>query len=258
MSDKNFRDILLKEIENKKLKLHSAYRDDEKILDKDITAAAAEDCNDRAEVMQSDETITSSTKSIYSDLAKCIDEESQALQKSISFGELKSVAPELIRSDRAQLILQVNTFYKVVLEEWREYIDDHEEELKKSHEGRLTVIAKAQSKDIMRPLFKRLSKDQLDHDLLQALAQIASYLQQREYVKANDSYLQMAIGKAPWPIGVTAVGIHERSSRERIKSSHVAHVLNDETTRKWVQMVKRLITHCQRIRAPTDSSKAMG
>uniref|UniRef100_Q99633-2 Isoform 2 of Pre-mRNA-splicing factor 18 n=1 Tax=Homo sapiens TaxID=9606 RepID=Q99633-2 len=25
----------------------------------------------------------------------------------------------------------------------------------------------------------------------------------REYVKANDAYLQMAIGNAPWPIGVT-------------------------------------------------------
>ena len=49
-------------------------------------------------------------------------------------------------------------------------------------------------------------------------------------------------GNAPWPIGVTSVGIHERSSREKI--SHVtgmnsageAHVMNDEATRKWLQV----------------------
>ena len=49
-------------------------------------------------------------------------------------------------------------------------------------------------------------------------------------------------GNAPWPIGVTSVGIHERSSREKI--SHVtgmnvaghAHVMNDEATRKYLQV----------------------
>jgi len=31
--------------------------------------------------------------------------------------------------------------------------------------------------------------------------------------------LEVAIGNAPWPIGVTMVGIHERSGRARIFSS---------------------------------------
>ena len=35
----------------------------------------------------------------------------------------------------------------------------------------------------------------------------------------------MAIGNAPWPIGVTMVGIHARTGREKIFSKHVAHVL---------------------------------
>ena len=42
------------------------------------------------------------------------------------------------------------------------------------------------------------------------------YMQEREYLKANDSYLRLSIGNAPWPIGVTMVGIHERSAREKI------------------------------------------
>lgn len=54
--------------------------------------------------------------------------------------------------------------------------------------------------------------------------------------QANDAYLQMAIGNAPWPIGVTMVGIHARTGREKIFSKHVAHVLNDETQRKYIQV----------------------
>lgn len=61
-------------------------------------------------------------------------------------------------------------------------------------------------------------------------------------VQANDAYLQMAIGNAPWPIGVTMVGIHARTGREKIFSKHVAHVLNDETQRKYIQVMSALET----------------
>jgi pre-mRNA-splicing factor 18 len=59
----------------------------------------------------------------------------------------------------------------------------------------------------------------------------------KHYVlQANDAYLEMAIGNAPWPIGVTMVGIHARTGREKISSRNVAHVLNDETQRKYMQV----------------------
>ncbi len=50
----------------------------------------------------------------------------------------------------------------------------------------------------------------------------------------------MAIGNAPWPIGVTMVGIHARTGREKIFARNVAHVLNDETQRKYIQVQARL------------------
>jgi pre-mRNA-splicing factor 18 len=65
-------------------------------------------------------------------------------------------------------------------------------------------------------------------------------MRDRNYLYANDIYLRLAIGNAPWPIGVTSVGIHERSAREKI--SHVmnasgqAHIMNDEATRKYLQV----------------------
>ena len=59
---------------------------------------------------------------------------------------------------------------------------------------------------------------------------------------AYDRYLELAIGNAPWPMGVTSVGIHERAQRSRIFQNQIAHILNDETQRKYLQSVKRLMT----------------
>ena len=71
---------------------------------------------------------------------------------------------------------------------------------------------------------------------------------------------RLCSGNEAWPIGVTSIGIHERSSREKI--SHVmntggaAHIMNDEATRKYLQAMKRLLTTMQRL-FPTDPSRCM-
>ncbi|CAN4109968.1 unnamed protein product [Withania somnifera] len=57
-------------------------------------------------------------------------------------------------------------------------------------------------------------------------------------------------------LGVTMVGIHERSAREKIHTNSVAHIMNDETTRKLLHSVRRLVTFCQR-RYPTMPSKSV-
>lgn len=36
--------------------------------------------------------------------------------------------------------------------------------------------------------------------------------------------------------------IHERSAREKISTDQVAHVLNDEVSRKYIQSLKRLVS----------------
>jgi len=37
----------------------------------------------------------------------------------------------------------------------------------------------------------------------------------------------MAIGNAPWPLGVTNVGIHQRTGREKIFAKYVARILKN-------------------------------
>ena len=43
----------------------------------------------------------------------------------------------------------------------------------------------------------------------------------------------------PMEIDGSSCSIHERSAREKISSDQVAHVLNDEVSRKYIQSLKR-------------------
>ena len=73
------------------------------------------------------------------------------------------------------------------------------------------------------------------------MAEIVHFMQTRSYQQANDAYLRLSIGNAAWPIGVTSIGLHERSAQEGISEGVIAHVLNDEVSRKWIQAVKRSV-----------------
>ena len=74
-------------------------------------------------------------------------------------------------------------------------------------------------------------------------------------MKAHDAYLDVAIGRAAWPIGVTMVGIHARTGRAKIESQNVAHVMNSELQRKYLTSVKRLMTYYQKKRVDVNPSK---
>ncbi len=95
----------------------------------------------------------------------------------------------------------------------------------------------------LKPLQRLLEKRQLKKEVLDAVRNIFDAVHERDYVKANRVYLeQLAIGNSPWPMGATMVGIHARAAREKISEDKIAHVMNDEQTRKYVQAIKRLVT----------------
>ncbi|KAG1458547.1 hypothetical protein G6F46_002067 [Rhizopus delemar] len=152
---------------------------------------------------------------------------------------------ELISSDIDRLYSQIYAYFAYTLEEWEEYMAARPEEEKRSVPGKRAAVLQKQAAEYIKPLMRQLKKGTLEPDVLARVAEIAQRMQKRLYRDAQDAYLQLSIGNAPWPIGVTMVGIHERSAREKISSSQVAHVLNDETSRKWIQSVKRLMTFAQ-------------
>ena len=93
-----------------------------------------------------------------------------------------------------------------------------------------------QSRIYLKPLLRMLKKQTLTDDIRDSLVQMVKETLQRNYIASHERYMEMAIGNAPWPIGVTNAGIHARPGRERIFSKHVAHVLNDESQRKYIQV----------------------
>ncbi|XP_003383037.1 PREDICTED: pre-mRNA-splicing factor 18-like [Amphimedon queenslandica] len=164
----------------------------------------------------------------------------------------KSLGKEETDKDN-EIVLEVLTF---LLDDWGRELNVRDINGKLSTQGKLVSATHRQTEAYLEPLFKSLRKKNISIDILKHLSNICLFVTQREYVKANSVYLDMSIGNAPWPIGVTMVGIHARTGREKIFSQSIAHVLNDETQRKYIQAVKRLMTFCQN-KYPTDPSKSV-
>ncbi|KAG4913161.1 hypothetical protein AAZX31_19G143100 [Glycine max] len=182
------------------------------------------------------------------DLSDCGSSEGAEADKDLK--RMKANFEELCDEDK------ILVFFKKLLNEWKQELREMPEAEKRTAKGKSMVATFKQCARYLNPLFKFCRKKVLPDDIRQALLLMVECCMKRDYLAAMDHYIKLAIGNAPWPIGVTMVGIHERSAREKIYTNSVAHIMNDETTRKYLQSVKRLMTFCQR-RYPTLPSKAV-
>ena len=107
-------------------------------------------------------------------------------------------------------------------------------------------------------LYDRIDQKTLAGDFERALGDMVASMRRRDYRAASESYVHLSIGNSPWPIGVTSVGIHDRSAREKISFSQngQAHIMNDEGTRKILFAWKRLMTWIQAAYPAQDKSLA--
>ncbi|KAJ3241017.1 mRNA splicing protein prp18 [Chytriomyces hyalinus] len=181
--------------------------------------------------------------------------EMEALLEKI---DTTTIGKKLHDSDPEKNRYLIGAYFKKILLIWERTLNERPDEEKRSTQGRLALATRAQTAEYLKPLFAQLKRGTIEADVVARVTEICQFMQEREYLKANDSYLRLSIGNAPWPIGVTMVGIHERSGREKISSSHVAHGLNDETQRKWIQSIKRMMSFAQSIWPPDDLGKAVG
>jgi pre-mRNA-splicing factor 18 len=156
------------------------------------------------------------------------------------------------QSDPPKIIYK---YLKGLLKEWERELAERPESITRSVAGRNESKTLKQCKDYIRPLFKLLKSRKLEDGLQFHLLKIVNFAKQGEFVQAHDSYMDVAIGRAAWPIGVTMVGIHARSGRAKIESANVAHVMNSELQRKYLTSVKRLLTFDQKRRKDVDPSK---
>lgn len=159
------------------------------------------------------------------------------------------------KEGRKWLFRQLASYFTMVLTEYERAM---EAEKRDTSASKTAYNAMVQTRENMKPLFRKFEQGELDDDILKPVLEIVQALQERRYVDANDGYLRLSIGKAAWPIGVTMVGIHERSAREKLHDGEKGHVMGDEVTRKYLQSIKRCLTFAQVRWPPTDLRQLMG
>lgn len=132
--------------------------------------------------------------------------------------------------------------------EWIRYVmDTWESDLKekKLPSGHQQMVTFKSSQMYLKPFLKLLRRDQVPKDVTTNIHKILTNCRTRNYEEAHQVYMDLAIGNKPWPIGVTMSTFHERAAHARIGSDNEGHVLQDETTRKYIHAVKRLLTFSQ-------------
>jgi pre-mRNA-splicing factor 18 len=112
-------------------------------------------------------------------------------------------------------------FFRSLIKQWEYDLREKAATEKLTAKGKNEIRTQKQCKDYIRPLFKLCKEKQVPYDILQKLGLMVKYCELGNFVKANDEYIKTAIGNSAWPIGLTMVGIHERSGRERISTSKV-------------------------------------
>lgn len=166
-----------------------------------------------------------------------------------------------IKADPEKVYLQLSAWFRLVMLEWRRALAARPETVKDSIPGRKAADAMRQADEYMKPLFLHFKNRDLKPLVYEKICEIVIEAQARRYVRANDVYLRLSIGNAAWPIGVTMVGIHERSAREKLHENQKeggAHIMSDEVTRKFLQSIKRCLSFCQTRWPPEDPLQLMG
>lgn len=171
--------------------------------------------------------------------------------------------PETVPKDaegHALLVRQLASYFDMVLSEWHLALARRPKDVQESTTGKAAYGSYTAAVSNLFPLFRQLETNTLQPTLLAPILEIVHLAQLKRYVNANDAYLRLSIGKAAWPIGVTMVGIHERSAREKLHDGgkEKAHIMSDETTRKMLQGIKRCLSFAQTRWPPTDLGQLMG
>lgn len=143
--------------------------------------------------------------------------------------EVTSITPE----NKEKLMIQTRLYIKQLVKEWET-----------NSTNKNASIIHETKKDFVILLYK-LRTDDISDNILISLSTILYYLQQNDFRKANESYMKLSIGNVAWPIGLVGVGIHQRSADLKITNedkSKGANIMIDDSTRRWIVGVKRIIT----------------
>ena len=134
----------------------------------------------------------------------------------------------------------------LILEDWESYIK--ESILNKRIKS--NIVSKELEKyqqctQNIKPLLNLLQEKKLNQVILDKLFTVMVFAENKDLLNANDRYIDLSIGNAAWPMGLTMVGIHQRTGKSSISPAQVAYILNDEITKKYLQSIRRILSFLQ-------------
>ena len=134
----------------------------------------------------------------------------------------------------------------IVLEDWEQYIKENINNKRiKSNVVSKELEKYKQCSQNIKPLLTLLQERKLNQVILDKLFKVMVFAENRDLLNANDRYIDLSIGNAAWPMGLTMVGIHQRTGKSSVAPSQVAYILNDETTKKYLQSIRRILSFLQ-------------
>lgn len=95
------------------------------------------------------------------------------------------------------------------MKKWINELNNRSLDEKRTLQGRIETALHGQTDTYLKPLFKKLKSKNLADDILDSLVKIVLELINRDYIRANEYFLECAIGNAPWPIGKQYIQIQK-------------------------------------------------
>ena len=151
---------------------------------------------------------------------------------------------------------ELYNWINLTMEDWESYIKESISNKRiKSNIVSKELEKYQQCSTNVKPLLNLLQERKLNQVILDKLFTVMVFAENKDLLNANDRYIDLSIGNAAWPMGLTMVGIHQRTGKSSISPAQVAYILNDEITKKYLQSIRRILSFLQ-IRyniAPSES-----
>lgn len=152
-----------------------------------------------------------------------------------------------INEDEKNICIKIRVFLKKLIYFWENKLYDLTDLNISAENLKESEILKETKQNLVLLLYK-LRAQKLSQKILISLATIIHFIQNKNYTKANESYLKLSIGNVAWPIGLENIGIHLRKISNRTSSSSSSsNIMINEKTKLWILSIKRLISMSERL-----------
>lgn len=116
-----------------------------------------------------------------------------------------------------------------------------------SLEARKRVGIFQQCKAYIKPLLDLLEEKKANKIIVEKIFEAMIYCLNKDYIKANQRYYELAVGNSAWPKGEKKPTKHNLYAERYRRSTDIAFILNDDTTKNYILAIKRILTANQRI-----------